>query len=189
MLGLLLWAVLGGTGCEQEPSASDVPLDKPEPDKPIDESKPLPTGAVIPLTDGDPKAPPRADADEPPQAVSDVILAGMHAQARRFAGGMVVATPMFRGSLVNGATQDFQAILQPAHCFKIVGVGGPTVKDLDLLLFDPNGVQVQQDTATDSYPVLGLHQPICPTSPGAYRVQVRMYKGAGDFGVQVFHSR
>ena len=181
--------MVGACDKPAQPAPTEQGPTLPEPPS-IIEGKPLEPGTAIPLGSNDPKE--RKEAEEealPPEAISDVILAGMHDQAKRFAGGMVVATRMFRGSLVNGATQDFQAILQPAHCFKIVGVGGPTVKDLDLLLFDPNGVQVQQDTATDSYPVLGLHQPICPTSPGAYRVQVRMYKGAGDFGVQVFHSR
>ncbi len=119
---------------------------------------------------------------------NDRIGQEMAQRAQQFAEGMTPATPLFRGTLSNGGTQDYQAILQGARCFKIVGVGGQGVTDLDLFLFDPNGVQVQQDTATDSYPVLGLTHPICPETSGSYRVQVKMFQGSGDFGVRVYES-
>ncbi|MEM9191057.1 MAG: hypothetical protein AAGF12_17870 [Myxococcota bacterium] len=125
----------------------------------------------------------------PPVAPGDHIGQQMSLRAGQFAEGMEPATPLFRGTLETGDNQDYQAVLQAGRCFKVVGVGGPSVSDLDLFLFDPNGVQVQQDTATDAYPVLGLTHQICPTAPGAYRVQVRMYAGEGEFGVQVFQTR
>lgn len=123
-----------------------------------------------------------------PPAANDFIAVNMTARQQQFAQGMVAATPLQRGSLTTSQTQDFQAVLTPGRCYKIIGIGGPTVTDLDLVLFDPNGVQIQQDIATDNYPVLGLSQPLCPTVPGAYRVQVKMYSGQGEFGVQVFSS-
>lgn len=119
---------------------------------------------------------------------NDAIAVEMQTRARQFAEGMTPATPLFRGTLATGGTQDYQAVLQGARCFKIVGVGGQGVTDLDLFLFDPAGVQVQQDTATDSYPVLGLTHPICPDTAGAYRVQVKMFAGSGDFGVRVYQT-
>jgi len=118
----------------------------------------------------------------------DELAQAMYERAQQFAQGMGPATPLFRGTLETGATQDYQAVLQGARCFKIIGVGGDGVRDLDLFLFDPDGVQVQQDTATDTYPVLGLSHPICPDVSGAYRVQVKMFEGSGEFGVQVFQS-
>jgi hypothetical protein len=118
----------------------------------------------------------------------DAIAVEMQTRAQQFAEGMSPATPLFRGTLATGATQDYQAVLQGGRCFKVVGVGGPGVTDLDLFLFDPNGVQVLQDTASDSYPVLGLTHPICPDTAGAYRVQVKMFAGTGEFGVRVYQT-
>jgi hypothetical protein len=149
-----------------------------------DASPPTPpppgTGPVTP--------PPAAVTEIAPPAPGDAIGAQMHTRAQQFAEGMEPGTQLFRGTLQTGENQDYQAVLQAGRCFKIIGVGAPTVTDLDLFLFDPNGVQVQQDTATDAYPVLGLSTPICPDQAGAYRVQVRMYAGSGEFGVQVWQT-
>lgn len=134
----------------------------------------------------EPEEPDVPPLEEPPPG--DALAQEMYQRATQFAEGMGPATPLFRGTLQNGATQDYQAVLQGSRCFKIIGVGAEGVSDLDLFLFDPDGVQVQQDTATDSYPVLGLAHPICPDRAGAYRVQVKMFEGSGDFGVQVFQS-
>jgi len=119
---------------------------------------------------------------------NDYVGQQMALRAQQFAEGMTPATALFRGTLQTGATQDYQAVLQGGSCFRIIGVGAQGVTDLDLFLFDPVGAQMLQDTATDAYPILGLSNPICPPSAGAYRVQVKMYAGAGDFGVQVFQA-
>ena len=68
------------------------------------------------------------------------------------------------------------------------------VTDLDLKLYapaNPDGTPsalVDQDVAEDNYPVIGLarERPLCPTIAGVYRLEVTMYSGAGEFGVQVF---
>lgn len=163
---ILLSVLLAAWGCGDDQPAGDPASAQAEPAEP-------------------------AAAAEPEEEVdpSDTIAVEMQTRARQFAEGMTAATPLFRGTLATGATQDYQAVLQGGRCFKIVGVGGSGVTDLDLFLFDPNGVQVQQDTATDSYPVLGLTHPICPEMAGAYRVQVKMFAGTGDFAVRVYQSR
>lgn len=150
-----------------------------------------PASGGAPTIDEDPAAEP-AEAASPPEeeiAPGDTIGREMQVRAQQFAQGMRPATPLFRGTLDTGGTQDYQAVLQGGRCFKILGVGSDGVTDLDLFLFDPNGVQVQQDTATDNYPVLGLTHPICPQEPGSYRVQVKMFAGQGDFGVRVYESQ
>ncbi len=138
-----------------------------------------------------PAAPPVATPKvEPPgPATGDVVGITMQRRAQMVAAGMTPATPILRGTLTEGATQDFQAVMQAGKCFKIIGIGGMSVQDLDLKLFDPNGVQLQQDVATDNYPALGVESPICPSIAGAYRLQVQMYRGSGEFGVQVFETQ
>ena len=145
-----------------------------------DPTPPLPAAPLPPV----PPSPPAV-----PGQPSDPLARGMQIHAQQLAPGMIAATPLFRGHLTAGQTQDFQAVLQPGKCFKIIGVGAEGVSDLDLYLFDPNGVALQQDTETDAYPVLGLESAICPQAAGQFRVQVRMYQGGGDFAVQVFATQ
>jgi hypothetical protein len=145
-----------------------------------EETPPLPSAPLPPT----PPAPPPV-----PGQPTDVLARSMQVHAQQLAPGMMPATPLFRGRLETTQTQDFQAVLQPGKCFKIIGVGGEGVTDLDLYLFDPNGVALQQDTETDAYPILGLESPICPQTAGQFRVQVRMYQGTGDFAVQVFATQ
>lgn len=153
-----------------------------------DEPAPIPAPPGPGMPEAIPTAAGGPTVELPPVAPGDAIGQQMRLRAQQFAEGMEPGTELFRGTLETGANQDYQAVLQAGRCFKIIGVGGPAVTDLDLFLFDPNGVQVQQDTATDAYPVLGLTHPICPEAAGAYRVQVRMYAGNGDFGVQVWQT-
>ena len=181
-LGGLLIVVVSGLMACSDSSKADSPSLPPVSRQPIRAGEALVPGQLI--TQDEAQTPGVQQAP-----VTDVLLQGMHAQARRYATGMLVSTPMFRGMLSNGESQEFQAMLQPMRCFKLIGVGGPTVTDLDLMLFAPSGSLLQKDTANDSFPVLGTDQPLCPTSPGAYRVRVRMYRGAGEFAVQIFHTR
>lgn len=143
-----------------------------------EETPPIPAAPIPPVA----PTPPTTATGQP----TDVLARNMQVHAQQLAPGMLPATPIFRGTLQEGQTQDFQAVLQPGKCFKILGVGATTVRDLDLYLFDPNNVALQQDTETDAYPVLGLESAICPQTAGQFRVQVKMYQGTGDFAVQVF---
>ena len=93
--------------------------------------------------------------------------------------------PPLRGRLDQGSKRDHMTVLSAGHCFKIVGTGGPDVQDLDLLLFDPNLVQIQRDVGHDPVPVIGQQSPLCPTLSGVYRLQARMVKGEGEYAIQV----
>jgi len=146
-----------------------------------------PIAPVAPVPVASPKVQPGAVA-QPAPATGDVIAVTMQRRAQMVAAGMSPATPILRGTLSEGASQDFQAVMRAGKCFKIIGIGDIGVQDLDLKLFDPNGVQLQQDIATDNYPALGVESPICPSTAGAYRLQVHMYRGSGPFGVQVYET-
>lgn len=118
----------------------------------------------------------------------DFIQSQMTMRQTQFAANMQPVMPLTRGTLAEHSNQDYQVTITPGRCYKIIGVGGVGVIDLDLKLFDPNGTQVDQDIATDNYPVIGLNQqrPLCPQTGGSYRLRVEMYQGSGEFGVQVF---
>jgi hypothetical protein len=121
-----------------------------------------------------------------PQAGGDYLQGQMTMRQGQFAAGMNPVMPLTRGSLATGASQNYSVQMQPGHCYKIIGVGAPGVQDLDLKLYGPDGAQVDQDIATDNYPVIGLQQPLCPTTAGAYRLEALMFAGTGEFAVQVF---
>jgi len=109
-------------------------------------------------------------------------------QSAKYAGGMLAHDNPFRGDLAEGAEQDFLIVLTGGHCYKAIGVADANVGDIDLSLVDPDGVQVQQDTARDAFPVLGMESPLCLQEPGAYRLHVRMRTGAGAFLVRFFKT-
>jgi hypothetical protein len=122
----------------------------------------------------------------------DFIQTQMTMRQAQFAAGMSPVLPIARGSLETSGTQNYAVNMLPGHCYKIIGVGAPTVTDLDLKLYapaDPSGAPsavVDQDIATDNFPVIGLQRQLCPTAAGQYRLEVTMYAGTGEFGVQVF---
>ncbi len=116
----------------------------------------------------------------------DYISGQMATRQAQFAAGTNPVLPLTRGTLATGASQNYAVNMTPGMCYKIIGVGGPGVTDLDLKLYDPAGTMVDQDIATDNFPVIGLQRQLCPTAAGQYRLEVNMFSGAGEFGVQVF---
>ncbi len=123
-----------------------------------------------------------------PGGQGDYIQAQMQMRQQQFAQGMNPVLPLSRGTLQEHGTQSYAVQMTPGQCYKIIGVGGPGVIDLDLKIYDPSNQMIDEDVATDNYPVIGLRQdhPLCPQTAGQYRLEVIMYQGQGDFGVQVF---
>lgn len=109
-------------------------------------------------------------------------------QAKRYAQALLADGPIVKGSLAQGARSEQLLVLRGGYCYRVLGAGGEGVEDLDLLLYDPNGVEVQQDPAQDAFPILGQQSEICPSTSGAYRLQVLMYKGSGDFALRAYRT-
>lgn len=136
--------------------------------------------------------PMQAPMAQPGMQGGDFIATQMQMRQAQFAVGMNPVLPIARGSLVTSGTQNYAVNMLPGHCYKIIGVGSPTVSDLDLKLYAPANADgtpsavVDQDIATDNFPVIGLQRQLCPTAAGQYRLEVTMYAGSGEFGVQVF---
>ena len=119
--------------------------------------------------------------DAPPAQV--LPIAG-----KRFAPGMIAQGKPIMGTLAQGARSDHLLVLEGGRCYRVVGVGGDGVTDMDLFLYDPAGVQRNQDPGQDRYPVLGKQIEVCPIIAGAYRLQVQMYEGGGDFAVGLYRT-
>jgi hypothetical protein len=109
--------------------------------------------------------------------------------AKRYAPGLVALGPVISGDLAQGGRSDHLVVLESGRCYRVVGIGGEGVDDMDLFLYDPQGVQANQDASQDRYPVLGVQTEICPIRAGAYRLQVQMYKGGGQFAVGVYRTQ
>lgn len=82
-----------------------------------------------------------------------------------------------RGSLAQGETRDFEISLEGGKCYAILAVGDGGVRDLDLLLLDQGGRQVDRDVETDARPIVR----VCAENSGDYTMQVRMFSGTGNF--------
>ena len=108
--------------------------------------------------------------------------------AKKYAKELVADSAMIRGTLAAGERSDQLLVLRGTYCYRILGVGSDGVEDLDLFLYDPDGVQTQQDPGQDRFPVLGLQSEICPPGSGAYRLQALMYKGTGSYVLRVYRT-
>lgn len=131
---------------------------------------------------GDPNGP---EAAEPIAASLDEMLA---LKAKKYAKDWKIEGPAIHGELREGGHSDHLLVMRGGFCYRVVGVAAEGVEDLDLLLFDSNGVQMQQDPAQDRFPVLGQHSEICPTASAQYRLQAVMYKGSGAFVLGVYKT-
>ena len=82
-----------------------------------------------------------------------------------------------RGQLDQEAARDFEISLEGGKCYAILAVGDTGVHDLDLLLIDRGGRQVDRDVEQDARPVVR----VCPERSGDFSMQVRMHRGQGGF--------
>ncbi len=123
--------------------------------------------------------------------VGDFVSNHMTLRARQYANGFMAITELVRGNMRHGERRHVQAGVRSGHCYRIIGVGGSGVRDLDLYLRGPGGVLIDQDRAPDNFPVIGLDRQICiPQGMGDQfaDLEIVMARGEGEIGVQVFGS-
>lgn len=82
-----------------------------------------------------------------------------------------------RGELAQGGTRNFEIQLEGGRCYAILAVGDADVRDLDLVLLDANGREVDRDIAQDPRPTVR----VCPETSGQFNMQVRMTDGQGSY--------
>lgn len=129
-------------------------------------------------------------AEAPPSEPlsEDPLEAAIQKTARKRTRYMQPEGEFRRGSLEQGETTDLALVLKDPHCYSVFAQGGADVDDMDLFLFDPNNVPVQQDSTTHDHPTLGLSDPICPAEAGVYRLQVKVHRGHGEFVFRLYRS-
>jgi hypothetical protein len=115
-----------------------------------------------------PVQPPPASGEDP-QAI---ILAQLQqAQAAAAQQGFQQVGQPFSGSLAQGQSWNVPAELHAGYDYRFLGVCDRDCADLDLVVFDNNGVQVAQDTSTTSQPVAA----VAPIYSANFTVQVQMF--------------
>lgn len=169
----------------QQP-AQQPPMQQPPMQQPGMQQPPMQQPGMQPGMQQAPTQPGMQPMQPGMQPSGDFIGSQLQMRQQQFAAGMNPVMPAARGTLATSGTQNYSVPLQAGHCYKIIGVGGVGVQDLDLKLYDPSNTAVDQDIATDNFPVIGLQRPLCPSVAGQYRLEVVMYAGQGEYGVQVF---
>ena len=135
------------------------------------------------------EAPPDDDVPQEPETPpADELEARLRARGQEVAPWMIRDGEALRGEADEGGARDYSHAMHPGWCYKVVGLGGEGVEDLDLRVYDPNQVLIQRDTTRDAQPYLGQMRPICPGSSGTFRIEARVVTGAGPFAVQVYRS-
>jgi hypothetical protein len=119
----------------------------------------------------------------------DFVAQHMQVRYREFASDMIPASPLHHGNLGEGQEERFETVLEAGACYRVIGVGGPTMSDLDLWIVDENGNPIAQDVGTDNFPVLGIGSDvICPRWTGPFFIRALAYRGWGEYGLQLFRS-
>ena len=118
---------------------------------------------------------------------SDPLGRAIADAARVEARGWVKEGKFMRGTLEERGRQAFLVVLRYGHCYRFIGTA-QDANDMDLLLFDANGVETQRDVTQSATPILGASASICPTEPSAVRIEARMRAGRGAFAIALFHD-
>jgi hypothetical protein len=82
-----------------------------------------------------------------------------------------------RGSLGRSESREIALELEGGKCYAILAVGDNGVRDLDLALVSSRNEVIDRDIEADARPVVR----VCPRGSGAFRMQVRMADGEGNF--------
>ena len=98
-----------------------------------------------------------------------------HAEAILNQDGYMRAAGPFAGGLMQQQGQSRTIMLRAGQDYRIVGVCDDRCRDLDMRLFDPNGVLIAQAVIVDAAPV--IH--VVPTATGDHRIEVSMPRCTG----------
>jgi hypothetical protein len=94
------------------------------------------------------------------------------------------ASQVMRATLRSAQDRVFPVQLLAGRCYTIVAVGSPSVRDLDLYLVTPAGLEQAHDSTHASSAVITTEP--CPRWDGTYTVRARVFAGYGDVAIQVF---
>lgn len=133
-----------------------------------------------------PKERPPADHGEAPDPSADPLGARVYSLGQESIPRMELEGVRRTGSLRRGEIEDHLMVLVGTHCYAFIAAGDDDVRDIDLILVDPDGTPVMHDTDQGREATLGVREQICPERPGSYEIRVRMFAGGGEYALQAY---
>jgi len=120
-----------------------------------------------------------------PDGFDETLWAALNAVTGRYAEGARPARAPWMDVLPERSDRLFAVNLVPGRTYVVVAVGGPTVSDLDLVLIDGVGDEVDADFRPDAIAVLRYTVPT--DSSGRYQIRLVMAAGFGEYAVQLLN--
>jgi hypothetical protein len=96
--------------------------------------------------------------------------------------GFVPDGELWRGFLVDRGSEVREVELTSRACYLALAASTEAMREVDLVLYAPDGTEAAQDVLNGS--VSALH--VCPPHPGTHYLAVRARSGTGLFAAQVF---
>jgi hypothetical protein len=118
-----------------------------------------------------------------PAGFEGTLWAALEAAVAQYASGLRPAAPPWQDVLPEAGEDSLDTDLLAGHTYVVVGAGAPTVTDLDLVLLDPSGAEVDADLRPDATPVLRYAVPA--GGSGTYRIRVIATAGFGPVGLRI----
>lgn len=164
--GVLLAIALAGCLPASEPGARD--------DRPL---RPARTGN--PWVDCYRRFEPTADA------LNDLERLGAACAAP---AGMRAIGPIHDGAEQSGEGRPERFVFRAraGRCYRAFAVGAPSVEDLDLAVYDPDGKLAAADVSRDRWPVVPPRGLACAERDGLYTIAVSVARGSGPYVMQVW---
>lgn len=117
---------------------------------------------------------------EPPGPSVDDELERVDRRLRRL--GWTPRQQLERGALRNRQRARRRVRLEAGRCYALAAVGGPRVRDVDLVVASPRGRPVARDVERKRNAVAKT----CTRDAGVHVVEVRMYEGEGPWGLRLY---
>jgi len=154
-----------------------------------DASQPDPAGGEAQAPTAGAEAGDAPGADAPPAGPFrvggdgvDFISSKLRELHRELPADPEPATPVLRTQLGTSEDVSFPVPLEGSRCYRVLGVGVPSVRNLELSLVDDFGHTQARDDVDDAFPALRA----CPPVDARWTVVLRVFEGYGPVGAQVF---
>jgi hypothetical protein len=117
---------------------------------------------------------------------SGFVAARLRERHRAVGRGGSPVTDLLAGTLRTGDERSIALPVVGGGCYVALAAGMPSVRELDLRVRDPFGNERARDEARDAFPATGR---FCASVSGRWTIEVRMFNGYGQYGLQVFQVR
>ena len=90
------------------------------------------------------------------------------------------------GELVQGGRRAHLFHASAGRCYRIFAVAEPSVGDLDLEVYAPDGRRVAFETGDDRWPIVEPDRPFCAFDDGQHRLAVHAQRGTGRYAFEIW---